>query len=341
MESNNHSTERDSPAEQESVNLESHVEYRLAQREISAILGITPHAVSLGASKLGLAPIRVRAQAFYGSEAVRKIMTSRGLGYPKAMLAFQMLKGGSTKTSCAFNLAVRLNQYGARILAVDLDMQGNLSTAFGYQGDGPVFYHVARNECSIEETIVPVSENLDLVPSTFDNSLLDFHISSQRCDIRSFIGNNLDPLREHYDLILIDCNPSLSSLNMSIAFAVDKLIIPVNPDRFSQDALRKTLGELERMTAEFKGSPPIRYNLLFTLYDAREGSSARYLIEYGGAHGDHLIENTVRRNADVKNALDVQKSIFDFRKAPARDDFDLLATNFFLGWGRPKARKAA
>jgi chromosome partitioning protein len=321
--------------------IKSGVAFRLAQREIAAILGITPHAVSLKASKLGLVPIRIGGKAFFGSSAVRQLVSTKDLTYPQGVVAFQMLKGGSTKTSSAFNLAVRLNQYGARVLAVDLDMQGNLSTAFGYQGEGPVFFHVAAGECTIGDTIVRVSENLDLVPSTYDNSLLDYHITSRRCDIRSFVANTIDPLRSHYDLIIVDCNPSLSALNMSIAFAVDRLIIPVNPDRFSSDALSKTLQELDRMTAEFKGSPPIKYNLLFTLYDAREGSSARYLIEYGSAYGKHLIEHTVRRNADVKNALDSQKSIFDFPKAPAREDFDMLATGFFLGWTRARERSAA
>jgi chromosome partitioning protein len=235
-----------------------------------------------------------------------------------------MLKGGSTKTSSAFNLAVRLNQYGAKVLVIDLDMQGNLTDAFGVQvTTGPVFYHIASGEADIQDAIVNVSENLDLVPSDFENSTLDFLITSRRLDLRRFIANSLAKVRDNYDYIIIDCNPALSSLNISIALSSDRIIIPVNPDKFAAKGLKKTIEELERVSQEY--GQPIKYNLLYTLYDGREATSQKYLIEYGSEYKDLLIPTVIKRNADVKNALDQKKSIFDFPKASAREDFDLLA----------------
>lgn len=298
--------------------------YLLSQNEIADVLGITSNAVSMAASKLGLQPHRIGRRALFPSSATRLFFEERGFKYPKEIISFQMLKGGSTKTSSAFNLAVRLNQYGAKVLAVDLDMQGNLTDALGVEvTTQPVFYHVAANEAKIEEAIVSVSEGLDLIPSDFENSTLDFLITSRRLDLRRFIANALGAVRNKYDFIIIDCNPALSSLNISIALSSDRVLIPVNPDKFAAKGLKKTIEEFERIGKEY--GHPVNYNLLYTLYDGREATSQKYLIEYGSQYKDRLLPIVIKRNADVKNALDQKKSIFDFPKASAREDFDLFA----------------
>jgi chromosome partitioning protein len=296
----------------------------LSQNEMADVFGITSNAVSIAASKLGVQSKRLGRQAVFSSAATRKIFEERGFSYPREVIGFQMLKGGSTKTSSAFNLAVRLNQYGARVLCVDLDMQGNLTDAFGVEvTDEPVFYHVASGQVDINDAVIPLAENLALIPSDFENSTLDFLITSKRLDLRRFVDHALAKVRADFDFVIIDCNPALSSLNISIALACDRIIIPVNPDKFAAKGLKKTVEELERVATEYGKAIP--YNLLYTLYDGREASSYRYLVEYGSHYQDRLIPTVIKRNADVKNALDQRKSIFDFPKAPAREDFDLLA----------------
>ncbi|CAM6002800.1 unnamed protein product [Sphagnum balticum] len=136
----------------------------------------------------------------------------------------------------------------------------------------------------------------------------------------------------------VSCNPALSSLNISIALASDRIIIPVNPDPFSSKGLKKTIDELQRIGQEYSQVP--NYSLLYTLYDGREASSQRYLIEYGSAYKDRLISTVIKRNTDVKNAIDQKKSIFDFKRAPAREDFDLFAREI-LGWRNLAAVKGA
>ena len=89
------------------------------------------------------------------------------------------------------------------------------------------------------------------------------------------------------------------------------------------------------MSAEY--GTEIDYNLLFTLFDGREGTSQRYLIEYGGQYKDKLFPVIIKRNADVKNAVDMRKSIFDIPKAAAREDFDLLAWEI-LRFPKPERR---
>lgn len=298
--------------------------YFLSQNEIADVFNVSPQAISIAAKQRGIQSFKDGNKSVFSPSNVRSLLESRGISYPHKVIAFQMLKGGSTKTSTAFNLAVRLNQYGARVLCIDLDPQGNLTDSFAFDlTDQPVFFHVANGECDIEEAIVSISENLDLIPSDFENSTLDFVITSKNRDLRNFISSYLEVIKGSYDFVIIDCNPSLSPLNISIALASDEIIIPVNPDKYSAKGLKKTIEELERIGREFKHS--FDYSLLFTLYDGREATSQKYLIEYGTNYKDRLLSTVIKRNADVKNAIDQKKTIFDFKKASAREDFDLLA----------------
>jgi chromosome partitioning protein len=298
--------------------------YLLSQNELADFCGITSNAISIQATKLGIKSQRIRNRAAFSSVSTRQLLTSRGFTYPKETISFQMLKGGSTKTSSLYNLAVRLNQYGARVLAIDLDMQGNLTDAFGVDvGERPVFVHVAQEDATLEEAIVPISENLDLIPSDFENSTLDFYLITKRVNTKTYMRDLLAAVRDRYDFILVDCNPALSSLNIAIALASDRVIIPVNPDKFASKGLRKTVEELERVGHDHEST--INYNLLFTLFDGREASSQKYLIDYGSNYKGKLISSVIRRNADVKNAFDLKRSIFDYAKAPAREDFDAFA----------------
>lgn len=305
----------------------SKLRYFISQNEIADLFNISPQAISMAAKQKGIESFKDGNKAAFSPANVRTLMESRGVVYPSKVIAFQMLKGGSTKTSTAFNLAVRLNQYGAKVLCIDLDPQGNLTDSFCIDiTNEPVFFHVASGECEIREAILNVGENLDLIPSDFENSTLDFVITSKNRDLRNFISNYLEQIKKSYDFIIIDCNPSLSPLNISIALACDEIVIPVNPDKYSAKGLKKTIEELDRIGREFKHT--FDYSLLFTLFDGREATSQKYLIEYGTNYRDRLLPTVIKRNADVKNAIDQKKTIFDFKKAAAREDFDLLARDF-------------
>lgn len=297
----------------------------ISQNEVADIFAITPQAISIAAKQKNIEIFKDGNKSVFKPSDTRKLFESRGFKYPTKTIALQMLKGGSTKTSSGFNLGVRLNQYGARVLFFDLDPQGNLTDSCGVDiSEQPVFYHVVNGECqSIEETIINVNDGLDLIPSDFENSTLDILIAKYGKDLRNFISTHVESLKHKYDFIIIDCNPSLSPLNVSIAIASDLVLIPVNPDKFSKKGLKKTITEIERISKEYKIE--IDYNLLFTLYDGREALSHKFLMEYGTEYGDKLLPTVIKRSADVKTATDQKKSIFDFKKASAREDFDLLA----------------
>ena len=298
----------------------------ILQQDLADLFKISPQAASMWVRQHEIPTFSIGNKRALTPENARIFMGKREIKYGKQVIAFQMLKGGSTKTSSAFNLAIRLNQYGARVLCIDLDMQGNLSDAFGVdpgEMDAPIMVNVIKKECDIQDTVVPICEGLDLIPSDFDNSVLEIEMGSRKLDTRTFFSKVIAPIRDQYDYVVIDCNPSLSTVNISVALASDLVVIPVNPDKFALKGLNKTKEELLRMQSEY--GKEINYKLLFTLYDARESSSQRYLLTYGAENVGKLISTIIRRNADVKNAIDRRQSIFDIKNAPAREDFDMFA----------------
>lgn len=299
--------------------------YVLTQPELAKALGLRNQSISVQAGKLSVEGMKVGNRTAYSPTAVRNILESRGFKYPKQVLSFQMLKGGSTKTSSAFNLAVRLNQYGARVLVIDADAQGNMTSALGYQitGEDVVLYNLVTGQADIESAIKPINESLDLIPSDFDNSAIDLYLQTNRSNVKKFIRGLINPILDRYDFVIFDCNPALSGLNISIALASDMVIVPVNPDPFSKMGLEKVIQEFDRMGTDY--DQVIDYRLLFTLHDAREAASRKYLIEFGSKYEDRMFGTIIKRNADVKTAIDQKKAIFDFKKASSRPDFDAFA----------------
>jgi chromosome partitioning protein len=299
--------------------------YLITQPELAKLIGVKNQSIAMQATKLGLESTAVGNRTAYAPSACRSLIEQRGLKYPHQIISFQMLKGGSSKTSSAFNLAVRLNQYGARVLVIDADAQSNISSALGHNltGEEIVLYHVLKGEAEIQEAIVPINDGLDLVASNFDNSAIDLVLQSHRSNLKKLIKELIDPVFSRYDFIIFDCNPALSALNISIALASDLVIVPINPDPFSKAGLEKVLEEFQRMGSQY--DKDINYRLLFTLHDAREATSRKYLIEYGSKYEDKLFASIIKRNADVKTSIDQRRSIFDFKKASSRPDFDAFA----------------
>lgn len=307
------------------------VKYLITQPELAKVVGVRNQSIAMQATKLGVKSATMGNRTAYPPSAVRTLVEQRGFKYPHQLISFQMLKGGSSKTSSAFNLAVRLNQYGARVLVIDADAQSNMSSALGHEVTGQeiVLFHLLKHEAKISEAIQPVSEGLDLVASNFDNSAIDLVLQSQRSNLKKMIKDLIEPVFNNYDFIIFDCNPALSALNISIALASDLVIVPVNPDPFSKAGLEKVIEEFRRMGLQY--DTEIYYRLLFTLHDGREATSRKYLIEYGSKYEDKMFASIIKRNADVKTSIDQKRSIFDFKKAAARPDFDAFALEV-LDW---------
>lgn len=246
-----------------------------------------------------------------------------------------MLKGGGTKTTTVFNVGVRLNHFGARVLMIDTDPQGNLTNSLLPEGqkteDLPKIIDVVVDDLPAQELVRTIAPGLDLIPSDFDNSSLDLHLGS-RINLEAWFRSKIiDPLRSNYDYILIDCNPSLSAINLSIAMAADMIIIPVNPSEYSYSGLKKTLEEYANIEKEYlKNKRKLNYKLLFSLFDQRAAASHHFLTLYATQYQDKMLHDYIRRTNDIENSLIKRMTAFDMKKSFAREDYDAL-TRSILG----------
>ena len=184
------------------------------------------------------------------------------------LMAVANHKGGVAKTTTTFSLGGALAQSGYEVLLVDLDCQANLTQACGFdalQTPGSildVFYDWASLTCVSRETQIP---GLDLVPS---------HPSMELAERFLPIRKNYETILQsvsqrwlNYDFVIFDCPPSVGAVTINALNAADLLIIPLLPEIFSLEALKKMLSVVERTRSS--SNPRLEFRLLVTMLDIR------------------------------------------------------------------------
>lgn len=273
---------------------------------------------------------------------VRKLFTERGFIYPKKNISFQIVKGGVGKTSLSFALSLRASHYGAKVLVIDLDQQGNLTRSFNIDlKDHSVWLNVIRDNVSIDKAILPLSETLHILPSNLNNSRLDVELTQSTLNLKDMIRDKLAPIRDNYDLVIFDCPPAINKINLSATCASDIVVIPLNPEPYAMDGLDFTLAELKRIKKEFKLDLDIK--IVWNRYDARERLGAIYMHDLAKDKDkiNSVLPVVVRVDASLKNSIYETRSVFDFSKRSGiREDFDQFAREM-LGLNQWKEKKAA
>jgi chromosome partitioning protein len=274
------------------------------------------------------------------ASSLRKLFEDRGFHYPNQNVSFQVVKGGTGKTSLSYSLAIRACHYGARVLCIDFDQQGNLTRSFNVQArDKFVWLNIFRDRVDISSAIVNIAEGLDLIPSNLNNSRLDVELNGVASNLRDMIRDKLEPIRKNYDLVIMDCPPAINKINTAITCASDLVLIPINPDPYAMDGLEFTVSELERVKSDFKLK--FDYQVVWNRFDGRERLSAYYIHELSqqARYEDHVCPIVIRTDASLKNAVFDTKSVFEMsRKSAVREDVDQFAKEI-LGINAWKATK--
>lgn len=261
---------------------------------------------------------------------VRAIWQQQGHKVPNQVISFQMLKGGVAKTSSALNIGIRAAQYGLKVLLVDLDQQANLSFGLGcVDQDLPVWVDIAEKKVSINKAKISVFENLDLIPSNLNNSVLEKVLMRTHRNWAASVRGPLEQIRQEYDWIIVDTAPSLSLVNTAVTCASDLVVLPVSPDPFAVTGLKKHIQELAEMQEEFE-LKKLDKKILFTRFDGREKLSQSYLDQVAELYPDELLDSYIRNSSDVKKAIEEGKHIYQNQSA-AKEDYDLV-TRELLGF---------
>jgi chromosome partitioning protein len=247
-------------------------------------------------------------------------------------VAFQIVKGGTGKTSLAHAVAVRANLYGARVLCIDLDQQGNLTQSFQVNAEElPVMVDILKEGLDLKDTIVHVSEGLDLIPSRIENAILDNVIMLSRLPLEHVYREKLQPLKKKYDLIIIDCPPALGQSVAAAALSSDMVIAPVTPEEFSLSGLKISVQEILNLEQNYKTNIP--FKLVLNKFDTRTSLSHEVLstLIKHPIYAEKLFKTYVRASQEFPNSITNSESIFDnLKSSSAKEDIDLL-TKELLG----------
>ena len=182
------------------------------------------------------------------------------------VLATYNLKGGVGKTSAAVNLAHLSSRDGLRTLLWDLDPQGAATFMFRIKprvkgGSKALVRRTTRIDRAIKGTDF---DRLDLVPADFSYRNMDLHLDAQKKPVRR-LRRLLTPLADEYDVVFLDCPPSISLVSESVMDAADLLLVPLIPATLSL----RTLAQLDDFLGEFDGKAP-RVLGFFSMVDRRK-----------------------------------------------------------------------
>jgi chromosome partitioning protein len=255
---------------------------------------------------------------------MRRLVEANGQKFSGLSIAHLNMRGGIGKTTASVNLAARAAQYGFRTCLVDLDPQASATFTLG-EGLHPGYLVMAdiwQNLKKLDEALHQIDPGLYLLPSSLDNTILDEQWQNVHIQ-RNFITNLMDELRSrHFDLIIFDAPPALSSIVISIIAAVETISVPVWSDPFSLRGVELIIQEAAEITRVFgHDMPDIR--ILYAQYDRRLSITADQVKQIESRWPEKLYKTRIRTSTEFSKAITRRQTIFKYSlKSQATIDYD-------------------
>ena len=216
-------------------------------------------------------------------------------------VVFANQKGGVGKTTTAVNLGAYVAQAGRRVLLIDFDPQGNLSSSVGVSTDGSGIYEVLNASQSARSTVCDTSvENLKIIPSSVNLTGANVELV-QETDREQYLKRALADIKEDFDYLFIDCPPSLGILTLNGLVAADKVLIPLQCEYFAMEGLTQLLQSIKKVQSGFNPKLGI-LGILFTMYDSRTRLAQDVVQEVIGYFGKRVFRTIIPRNVRLSEA---------------------------------------
>ena len=298
---------------------------KMQSADAAKYLNVSLQAIHKNIKTNDLIVSKSQNKVYFSHETAKEIFK---LKVKPTCFTWQNLKGGVGKTNLSFSTANRLAGYGLKVLVIDLDQQANFTQACNIDAENiPVLFDIISNSLTLEKSIVKVIDGLDLIPSRIENALLDNLFAVNNLPVDREIKKRINKIKSKYDIIFIDCPPSLGASVCAAALCADYVIIPTDPEKFSLSGLQITLSEINRSISK-RYDVEVPMKILLNKFDARTNLSHQVLTSLisNQDYNQNLFKSFIRVSQEFPNAISKGISIFDSLKpSTAKEDIDLLS----------------
>lgn len=234
-------------------------------------------------------------------------------------------KGGVGKTTTTVNMAAALADQGFNVLVIDIDPQGNASTALGvpHSADTESIYDVMIDDLSMADVVAPCPdvERLSVVPATIhlagaEIELVSLVAREQRLQraLAEYVDYREQTGAERLDYVFIDCPPSLGLLTVNAFVAAREVLIPIQCEYYALEGLSQLLNNIKMIQKHL--NPPLRVStILLTMYDARTKLAAQVVAEVKEHFPDEVLDTKIPRSVRIAEAPSYQQSVISYDRS--------------------------
>lgn len=210
-------------------------------------------------------------------------------------------KGGVGKTTSAINIGAYLALAGKKVLMVDFDSQGNMSSGIGVSNEKPTVYELLSGEVEPEKTVKhTMIKTLDAISASIELAGAAVELVDQERR-EYFLKDALEPLKPKYDYILIDCPPSLGILTLNGLVAADAVLVPMQCEYFALEGITLLLQNVQKVQKVYNPDLVIG-GIFFTMYDSRTRLAQDVVLQVKSYFKDVVFNTIIPRNVRLSEA---------------------------------------
>lgn len=251
----------------------------------------------------------------------------KGDSIVERIIAIANQKGGVGKTTTSINLSACLAELGKKVLAIDMDPQGNMTSGLGIDKNNVEYtiYDLIIGEADVEKVICTEAlENLDVLPANVDLSAAEIELIG--VDNKEYIiRDEIERVKENYDYIIIDCPPSLSMLTINAMTTADTVLVPIQCEYYALEGLSQLIHTIDLVKERL--NPKLEMEgVVFTMYDARTNLSLQVVENVKENLNKTIYKTIIPRNIRLAEAPShgMPINLYDPKSAGA-ENYRLLA----------------